>query len=346
MNTSYGEDLRALGAAIYAMAGDAERSSQIAPNELRRLLVFLGKVCEVVEQSFRGVGSVLALVRLLDPDDAAAVTEARSEVARLLDRAHYRDAEIICARLHALSDQYRDRIRTIAERLGDPDRFHELLYLLDEHEGRVIMLVGNLIRELDILLSDPSDRPRILEAKSLAEERLIEIRQLVEKMQGFNNRVLGLSGDAGWIELTETDRDQIGKEISLVVNQDNRNYSRTMNIGGNAQVGVAHQGDQSAVAYSPTPEGMTKQDLERRFEELRAEIEAMDIAPEKKEEAGAHLTLARLESMKDKPDLGRVKESIEQVTGTIKSAGGLIESVKGFGRLLLPVAKWVGLALF
>ncbi len=194
-------------------------SSEASGADLRRILAFLAKVSQVVDQAFSDVLAVLIEVKFLGPEDfdTGRIRELQREVNLLVARSYYRDAVEICSRLKHLRGQFDDQIRPLIDRLGESDRWRDVFWLIEEREGRIITLVESAVRDLDQQLSSATiaDLPRL---KSAAAERAQTVRLAVSELRGLTNEILGLSGADGLLELTD-DRSELQSRTAAFINQ-------------------------------------------------------------------------------------------------------------------------------
>jgi hypothetical protein len=169
--------------------------------DLRRILRFLTKVIQIIEQSFQDVLSVLIDFKYLTKDDikTGKLVQLSREIDLLQSRSRYRDAEEICSRLHHLSDYYRMDIEPLIKRIPNSAKWTDVFQLLNEYEGRIITLVNHSLSELQAAI--PNNDPKSL--NSIAASQFTLIQNSLIKLRSLNNEILGLSGHEGLLELTE-----------------------------------------------------------------------------------------------------------------------------------------------
>ena len=76
-----------------------------------------------------------------------------------------------------------------------------LFGLIEQREGRIIMLVQRTANDLADLLSQ-AERGDLRPLKSYAAQQGSELRAMLSDLHALNGRILGLSGKAGFLELT------------------------------------------------------------------------------------------------------------------------------------------------
>jgi len=202
-----------LVAALSDLTSAAIKEPALSSFDLRRLLRFLSKVVQVVEQAFQDVlGLMIEFKHLSEIDkQAGKLTQLAKELELLGARSRYRDAEEICSRLHHLTAYYHSEIESVTRNLLNSSEWRRILRLLDDHEGYIIELVNQSVRELQELLQE-SDFKRINIAAGLGVDK---IRDSLSQLRALNSQILGLSGNVGLLELTE-EKDG-GKNTSLDV---------------------------------------------------------------------------------------------------------------------------------
>ena len=228
------EEIQTLISQVQAMAESVVTDRSISSSDLRRVLKFLTKVVQVVDQAFEDVYATLFEFQLLTAEDinSGRLKDLRKELALLHAQDRYRDAEQICSRLHGLSEQYMQHIEPIVEKLGNSGQWNKLFYLLNEREGHIIYMVDQAVRELEQMLSS-ADEFSLSSIKSTATKKTNTIRVSLIKLQSLKDQILGLSGDAGFLELTETDRSSLERQVIIMGDI----FSRNTNVGGIQNLG-------------------------------------------------------------------------------------------------------------
>jgi hypothetical protein len=214
------QDLRRVISDINCMVHAAASSgSRLEDSVLRRTLAFLSQVILVVEQAFQDVLTLLVDIEFLDestlrPND---LLELRKRVEMLVARSHYRDAAEICSRLKHLRGNYDSFIRKAVEKLPEFSSWQGLLGLIEEREGRIIQLVERTAGDLAQLLAK-AEGGNLNPLKDYASRQISELRAMLSELHSLNGRILGLSGDAGFLELTR-DRNSLEREVNIHVDQ-------------------------------------------------------------------------------------------------------------------------------
>src|SRR5439155_20798320 len=123
---------------------------RIDDDDLVRVLRFIGSVVTVVGQAFDEVLATLIQLSYLKPDHLREPrrSELLEDLDRLMQRSRYRDAEEICSRLHHLSEHYEAVIRPKLGGLANEGSWSEVLRLINEHEGMIILMVQQRIAEI------------------------------------------------------------------------------------------------------------------------------------------------------------------------------------------------------
>lgn len=213
----------------------ATNSDSLSDSGLRDILGFLTKVAQVIEQAFSDVLTVLIELKHTTPQNwNIDRPHLSAQLDQLLVRSRYRDAEEICSRLHHLSDQFRVEIEPLVAGLGDKQRWWQVFGLIDEHEGKVIELVRRTVQDLSKLLLDAGLR----EVQETAADRAEKVAAALAELRKLTSGILGLSGRAGFLELTGN-RPQLKERVSsVIINKGTIKVSKdTYNVGQAAAVG-------------------------------------------------------------------------------------------------------------
>jgi hypothetical protein len=223
-----GNELGSIVNEIEDVLGVATADPGISSADLRRVLAFLAKVAQVVDQSFQDVLAVLIEFKFVTANDlnSGRVRLLDKELELLVSRSRYRDAEEICSRLSHLRVRYEEQIEPVISHLLGSERrgWRELFWLVEEREGRIILLVQSSLRQLKELLSTmkADDVPRLnLTAAEMADA----LRSQLTELRCLTNEIMGLSGRPGFLELT-SNRDALTKEFSVFINQGTMDVSR------------------------------------------------------------------------------------------------------------------------
>ena len=167
------------------------------------------------------------------------------------------------------------------------------------------------------------------------------MKQSLNELQLISNKILGLSGKDGFLELTETDRLQIRDEISYSFNFIDKSI-RTGNITGShiavgSGIQMSYQDDHST--------GMKAEDMAKLLDSLIGEIRKEGLPPEAEEKVVKQLEVSKDELKEKEPDKEYISKNIEKATKTLKSAGAFIDAASSIGQKLLAIGKWLGIAV-
>lgn len=232
------EQLQALSLQILRMAQSTAAQPGLSNADLRRVLNFLVKLVQVVDQAFQGIYVILVDIKLLGDEEIGSgqIKSIRRDLEMVSSRSWYRDAEEICSRLHHLSENYRESIAPIVDSLARREEWNEIFYLMDEHEGRIINIVQGTVAELKNLLADLQTADQLALARQIAEVKSAALQATLGELTNFRNRILGISGSVGFLEMIETDRGAVATQLQVIIDNADR---RTTNIstGGGAYVG-------------------------------------------------------------------------------------------------------------
>ncbi|MBL0345735.1 hypothetical protein [Candidatus Villigracilis affinis] len=177
-------------------------SSGSSSKNIRRILTFLAKVIQVVDQAFRDVYTILIEFKYLGMEDieSGRIYKLQKELDILRARDHYRDAEQICSRLHFLNEQFHSDIEPIIflTKNRKVQNWSGILRLIEEREGSIIMLVNSTIYELQRMFNEKLDRDGLEAIKITAGRKAESIRSSLIQLEALQNKILGLSGEVGF----------------------------------------------------------------------------------------------------------------------------------------------------
>lgn len=219
-------------------AATAEPERSLSGPDLRRVLGFLAKVVLVVDQAFQDVYTTLIEIKYLSDEDwtTGRLRQLQKELDLVLARSRYRDAEEICSRLSHLRMLYETEISPLLRQVADQGRWRQVLWLIEEREGRIIMLVNQTVFTLSGALqrAQTSDLSAL---RAMASERTDIIRQALMELRSLSNEIIGLSGQDGLLELT-VDRGALSERTRIFVNRGAIHMSQdTYNTGQAGAVG-------------------------------------------------------------------------------------------------------------
>lgn len=291
----------------------AASDTNVSDYDLRRVLSFIAKVVHVVDQAFADVYSLLVEFKYLSLDDkeSGRLDQLRKELDLIQARSRYRDAEEICSRLHHLRSHYEDQLQGVVTSIGDPNKWREVFWIVEEREGRIIRMVHESVRELSQLVEEVS-KTRIDQIRKRAAERAEAIRASLQELRELSNSIMGLSGQPGFLELT-ADRAALSRQARIFINRGGiRMSQRRINVSG-GQVGVI--GD-NAHAHDMTFQQVWNQsasqiDLAVLANELAALRQALKDAAQSAEHDAAVGEVAAAETAAKKGDGPSVLERLK-----------------------------------
>jgi hypothetical protein len=251
--------------------------------DLRRVLSFIAKVSHVAEQAFQDVVAVLIEIKYLTPADLDAQKnrDLQKQLELLTVRSRYRDVEEICSRLHHLSDQYHEQIAPLVSGVGDAHSWGGIFGLINEHEGRLISLVyqstGELRQRLEAL-----DSASLGGLTRFAAEQLTAVRNVLDQLRELSNKILGVSGTAGLLELT-AESGNTGPLTSLFVSRGDFFMSRDQyEIGQAGAVGPGAHAENMTFnqIWNKSGSAIDVQQLGRELTALRTALNKEASEPE------------------------------------------------------------------
>jgi hypothetical protein len=333
---------------------DVSKDGRIPGSDFRRILRFLVKVTQVVDQVFRDVYAMLIEIKYLDKHDidSGRLKEIQVELDLLLSRDRYREAEQVCSRLHFLGDQFQSQIVPILEKSNNlkllkSDEWSGLFGLIEEHEGRVINLVHESVSELQHRLMGV-DSNSMDSINAYAGFQAKELKQSLNKLENLQNKILGLSGEDGFLELTVINRGGIDREVNIILQSSNTNIQE-LKMGNQYNIGDITG---SIVNMDSTLDQVTqnigsaniddsvKKQLADLISQLKTELQKVPASKNEDAEAITESAKALVEAgIKAQPNKTSVKITAE---GLKKAA----ENIAGVMPMVLTIASSIVKTIF
>lgn len=215
-NRGYGDELQAIGDGLRDIIRAAAADRTIPSDELRKVLRFISDVIEVVDQAVGGVYEVFLELKYLKPSDldSERKVDLQKQLDKLVTGKHYREAEQICGRLRFLGEEYREQIEPIIGHVPRKCSWQGMVLLLYEEESRIIDIMDDAVRYFKALLDEATDANSIPPIRKAAEDEIQSLRTALSELNTLQNRILGISGEQGFLELTETDRGKLERQVT------------------------------------------------------------------------------------------------------------------------------------
>jgi hypothetical protein len=319
---------------IDRMVETAASSPALGEAELRRVLRFLSQVIQVVEQAFQDVFTLLVDIKFLDPGDirSSRLMELRKQVDLLTARSYYRDAAEICSRLKHLRHSFDEYVRGDLDKLPSISGWNGILGLIEDREGRIIMLIERTARQMGDMLDNINEGSLPI-VRSKAAQSAEQLRSLLSELHELNGRILGYSGTTGFLELTRNRR-ELQREVQIMI--DKRDQSVTH--GHRVQVGD-HNTGQVVVAttiqdsFNHISRSNATEKMKKKLELLCSQVQDLmkDLPNEKQKDVGQDLSNFVTEATKESPRRKWYELSSE----------GLIDAAKACAGMASPVIKTV-----
>ena len=303
--TSLAEELQDFTATVVT-------NPNLEPPELRRVLAFIAKVSQVAEQALQDILPVLIDIKYLAPADinSPRITDLQKQIDLLTVRSRYRDAEEICSRLHHLSDQYREQIAPLVNTLAGAHEWQGMFGLLNEHEGRLINIVHQTTFELKARLSRV-DVNSLAAVNQFAADQLELVTSTLNNLRELSNRILGLSGTSGLLELTVGSRG--GKTFeSIFVNQGGIHMGDRYEVGQAGAVGPGSHSEHNTFnqIWNKASNDLDLKQLANELTTLRKALAAQASSPEEFVAIGEVAAAEKAASADDGPGaLGHLKSA-------------------------------------
>ncbi len=202
-----------------AKCGTVSLDRRMPDDDLRDVLSFLVKVTQVIDQAFQDVLTLAIELAYLTPADASyeRIRRLQMELDLLTARSHYRESLEICSRLKHLRKQFEQYIRPTIQGLAKDQEWRELFWLIEDREGRIIMLVENTAIALSRELGR-AQNSNVSAVNATSRSLVAELRPLLADLRDMTNQILGLSGRPGFLELTR-DRAALRQAAQIVIKQ-------------------------------------------------------------------------------------------------------------------------------
>ena len=275
-------------------------------------------------------------IKFLQPEDLRSpkLIELRKSAELLTARSYYRDAAEICSRLKHLGENFNQFIRPSVSSLPGFSDWRGVFGLIEHREGRIIMLIERSAREIESLLNR-AESGDLDTVRDEASAHIDELRNNLKVLHDLNGQILGLSGGAGFLELT-VNRNELQREVRIMI--DKRDQSVTHGhrvstgagsvIHGNMIVASTIQDSFNTVAQSDA-EPTLKAELERLCTQVNQML--AQLPEEKKQETVQDLNSFVTEATKEAPRRKWYELSAE----------GLIEAAKACAGVASPVISTV-----
>lgn len=315
--------LKELGAQLREMAATVVYDEGISDTNVRRVLRFINKVVQVVDQAFEDVYGVLNDVRLLGQEDleSGRPREIRRELGMLLVRSRYKEAEEICSRLHHLAEEYSTTIQPIVADVEDRRRWTQVYFLLDEFEGRIIEMVKASVNEMDEKLAS-IDPDNLRDVRDFANRRANEVQAMLRDLGNLRNQILGLSGSAGLLELLGGEERDAATTIVREVVMGDRYEVR----GAAGAVGRGARADNVTIKQVWNElDNQNSAELAAELSRLRAEM--------------------KLEAKTPEQDLAVAEVARAELAAENGDGPGALEHLAGAGKWALGIATTIGTAV-
>lgn len=187
-----------------------EQAPSLARDCKRDMVLFLDRVVEVVEQSFREILRLSVELRYMTEDELTptGLRGYLKNVEMLQARDKYRDVEFICGRLHVLKQQFHDGgLDTFTQQFGH--EFHRLVNLIDDREGHLVSLAGRFsyeVRELLQQMVQAAEDGRNVKAmhnrlQAEVTSRIQELTAALDQLTEIHHRILPSVGGAGLLDV-------------------------------------------------------------------------------------------------------------------------------------------------
>lgn len=218
----YANQLQAVTRVLLDAVATSGASQRLNAEEQRRVLRFVVKVVHVVEQALQEVYGLAIEVKHIQSGNVKEINRLLHELDLVLSRSAFSKTEEICSRLRNLRLLFESDVSLLLQcSQGDP-RWYELFSLFEEHEGRIIRLVQRAISDLAKAL-ETLRSPGVFgaskektKAYQTADNASRELLTSLRELRDLRDRILGLSGKVGFLELTDVAPDQFRHQANAI----------------------------------------------------------------------------------------------------------------------------------
>jgi hypothetical protein len=313
---------------VESVALDAAQQPKISNYELSEILSFLAKVSQVVEQAFRDVLDILIEIKLLRPQDLSSdrIYKLSRKIEMVMARSHYRDAVEICSRLKHLKEFYLSDLAQLIDPLPGRQGWSGLMGLIEDREGRILMLINEVMWNIQKQLNTVNTT-NISEMKVFASSQSEVIKGELHALSDFTNRILGLSGRPGLLELVRHDspRATVLGEMSVVINQGKMDMSKSYSVGQGVLLGENATARDIRVDQAWQIQAHDLPALASELSRLRQEMKKLAAEPEE--------------------DVAVGQVAIAEKAAKDGDPKGVSEALKGAGKWALSVAEKIGVGV-
>lgn len=301
----------------------------------RRALGFVTGIVQVLDEALVHVYLRLQACRYLEagdvrPDQLAAI---KRELDVEADSSSSAEVQHITRRLGELKEQYEQNMRAD---VGDDDAWRGAEYMLDDRSGQLIQVLGGAVAPLISRLESAAGDEELTAIRRTASEKAEALRHVINALQSFRSRLLGLSDDDGYFQQTE-DREERPPVDST---EEPSKGGLTAHISGDISGQVA-VGDRISQSTS-TSSGLSAREAVQLIEELKGVVAEQEVPDPEKERALRQLEEVRAEAEAGEPSTAYAAATLKKAADTLKEAGVVITEGSRIGKLLVTLAQWVG----
>jgi len=190
---------------------EATTDPQLTAQDARRVLRFVARVAHVVEQALQDVYGLAIEVKHVSVGDKQEIGRLQRELDLVCSRSEYSKAEEICSRLRHLREHFEQDVALLLRCSRGDARWQQLFWLLEEREGRIIELVNDCTRTMGDHLQALSESGWTSRSQAgarsakAADDAARAIHGSLRQLREIRDRIFGVSGQEGFLELTEAD---------------------------------------------------------------------------------------------------------------------------------------------
>jgi hypothetical protein len=325
------KELTELVKQLDGMVETVSTSPGLGEVEVRRALRFISQVIQVVEQAFQDVLTLLVEIKYLEEKDIHSdrLNILRKQVDLLTSRSYYRDAAEICSRLKHLRENFDETIWPSLSVLPELKGWQSVLGLIQEGEGRIIMLINATARELELRLGSLTPET-LASVNAMATRNAEQLRSLLAELHDLNGRILGYSGKLGFLELTR-DRNQLEQEIKIMVDKRDQSitHGHRVELGNNNSIGNLVVSNSIQDSFNQVNELAGNDKLKEALELLCTQVQELtkSLPPAKRTEIEQDLASLVAEGTKETPRPKWYELSASGLTEAAKACAGIASPV-------------------
>ena len=196
---------------LQSLALQAVRSQR--PTHAAQIVAFLAKVAHIVDQGCSDILTLLIELQSVREDgfSLGEIHELRRRTAQLLNKSHFDEAGETYNQLSTLKKIYLSEISQY-----DPCNGRELCELIDQSNGRIVMMIRGTMWTLIELLGKNKTSADLRSLQLSASREIPPLKDNLAELRKFTAHILGLSSERGLLEMLRSGQETGLAELALI----------------------------------------------------------------------------------------------------------------------------------